>query len=175
MTTIMEALRLEHANVAKLLNLLEAQLDKGTAADLELVHAIGDYLNTYPNQFHHPKEDLIYHALLAAEPEVGAPLDDLESEHVELSERAEELAFAINSIQSGETPWGEWFTDLAMRFIEFYRQHMAKEETSYFPEAERILDAETFAHLESQVVATDPLFSHHDDHRLAFLRHHVRR
>ena len=35
MTTIMQALRLEHANIAKLLDLLEGQLAEGAEADFD--------------------------------------------------------------------------------------------------------------------------------------------
>lgn len=40
MTTMMEALRLEHANIAKLLDLLETQLTRMGVTDFDLVKSI---------------------------------------------------------------------------------------------------------------------------------------
>lgn len=171
MTTIMEALRLEHANTARLLDLLEYELAKGADGDFHLVKSIADYLLTYPDKYHHPKEDLVYRALLAAEPEEGAPLDDLEAEHIELAERTEELALAVKRILAGREEAGPWFENLTESFIRFYRQHIAKEESGFFLEAERVLDAETFMELESRVMdVSDPLFDDHAADRLAQLR-----
>ena len=171
MTTMMEALRLEHANIAKLLNLLESQLTRLGVADFDLVKSIADYLQTYPDQYHHPKEDLVYHALLEAEPETGASLDDLEAEHVELAERTEEFADAVERISDGQEEPGRWFNDLANSYIQYYRHHMAKEDASFFPEAERILEPAVFSELESKVTdASDPLFDRQVPERLESLR-----
>ena len=48
---------------------------------------------------------------------------------------------------------------------------MAKEDTSFFPEAERVLGPEVFGELESQVTdASDPLFDRQVPERLESLR-----
>ena len=174
MTTIMQSLRLEHANIARLLEVLEGEVDNGDEADFDLVKSIADYFLTYPDQYHHPKEDLVYRALLAAEPEVGAALDDLEAEHVELAERTKEFAFAVDRILSGSEAPGDWFDALARSFIRYYRQHMAKEDTGFFVEAERLLGPETFSELEAQVTdPADPLFDLRAADRLERLRSSV--
>ena len=174
MTTIMEALRLEHANIAKLLDLLDGQLAEGVQTDFDLVKAIADYFLTYPDQYHHPKEDLVYRALLKAEPELGAALDDLEAEHLELADRTKEFAFAVERILNGNEAPGHWFDALSGSFVGYYRQHMAKEETDFFPEAERILNPEIFTELEAQVIGgEDPLFDRRTADRLAHLKSSV--
>ncbi len=174
MTTIMQALRLEHANMARLLDMLEGQLAEGPDADFDLIRSVADYFLTYPDQFHHPKEDLVYHALLEAEPESGASLDDLESEHVELAERTKEFAFAVERVLSGEAEPGPWLAEVGGIFIGYYRQHMAKEDAGFFPEAERVLDPATFAELEAKVVnGADPLFDLRAADRLTRLRERV--
>lgn len=168
---MMEALRLEHANVARLLDVLERQIDDGVETDLNLIKLIADYFGAYPDLYHHPKEDLVYRALLKAEPELGASLDDLEAEHVDMAERTEELTLAVERILDGEATNEQWFRELVSSFIQYYRQHMAKEETSFFLEAERVLSPAAFRELESKVDnASDPLFDPHGGSRLANLR-----
>lgn len=171
MTTMMEALRLEHANIKRLLDLLAAQLTNMDATDFDLVKSITDYLRTYPDHYHHPKEDLVYRALLEAEPESGASLDDLEAEHVELAERTEEFAFAVERILHGKMEPGRWFDELATSYIHYYRQHMAKEDAGFFIEAERVLGPAIFGELEAQVTdPSDPLFDQRAASRLEILR-----
>ena len=171
MITMMEALRLEHANAAKLLDVLECQIADGAEADLNLIKLIADYFGAYPDQYHHPKEDLVYRALLEAEPEIGASLDDLEAEHVELAERTEELNIAVERILNGNVEGGQWFTKLVASFTGYYRQHMVKEETGFFLEAERLLSPTVFQELESKVEdPSDPIFDPHGGNRLANLR-----
>jgi len=51
----------EHVNFAKLLNLLEAELDlfhKGDSPNYELMLDIMFYMTHYPDVLHHPREDL---------------------------------------------------------------------------------------------------------------------
>ena len=53
----------EHVNFAKLLDLLEGQLDlfhKGESPDYELMLDIMFYMKHYPDVLHHPKEDLAF-------------------------------------------------------------------------------------------------------------------
>jgi hemerythrin-like domain-containing protein len=174
MTSMMEALRLEHANIAKLLDLLECELAEEALADFSLIKLVADYFGTYPDQYHHPKEDLLYHALLEAEPEIGASLDDLEAEHLELADRTGEFALAVERILNGDVTYGQWFNELVGSLIRYYRHHMAKEETSFFLEAERVLDPTVLQELESKVDdASDPIFDPYGSDRLARLRAHV--
>jgi hemerythrin-like domain-containing protein len=60
--TIGELLQ-EHRNMAKLLDLLEAELAvyrEGGVADFDLIRDIMDYTTSWPERYHHPKENLIF-------------------------------------------------------------------------------------------------------------------
>ncbi len=62
MIELIEALRQEHSDIARLLDAIDLQVNGGSP-DFGLLHEILEYLLTYPDQYHHPKEDLIYRAL----------------------------------------------------------------------------------------------------------------
>jgi hemerythrin-like domain-containing protein len=67
MTTIIDQLETDHRNVAELLGILSAELDtikRIEDPDYPLMGMVLDYLLTYPDLVHHPKEDLIYQMLL---------------------------------------------------------------------------------------------------------------
>ena len=62
MANIIERIRDEHANMAKLLDALERQVavfDGGGKPDYEIVLSVLDYFLDYPDRCHHPKEDLL--------------------------------------------------------------------------------------------------------------------
>ena len=96
MAAILRALRQEHANLAQLLELIDRQLDGREAPDLDLLRGILDYFLTYPDQYHHPKEDLIYRALCRRDPALAPAIGDLEAEHEELAIATRELSGALD-------------------------------------------------------------------------------
>ena len=59
---ILDTLRSDHANMARLLNILERQVSafrEGEAPDYEIVQGVVEYFLDYPDLCHHPKEDLL--------------------------------------------------------------------------------------------------------------------
>ena len=76
MSDTIAALDRDHANVARLLELLESEIlaiEVGKTPDYPLLQDIMRYMTQYPDRFHHPKEDLIFVQLLKREP--GARAD----------------------------------------------------------------------------------------------------
>lgn len=62
MSAVVDILRADHANLAKLLDFiaLQAQLaSAGGQADLEALIEAAEYLGDYPVHFHHPLENAI--------------------------------------------------------------------------------------------------------------------
>ena len=67
MVQIMQTLRQDHRNMLQLLQMLEQQIGQVVAndsPDFALIDEVMSYCLTYPDQFHHPKEDIIYRALI---------------------------------------------------------------------------------------------------------------
>ena len=61
MTDMLEVLRQEHRNIESLLRVLERELsvfDHGERPDYEILLAVIDYFEDYPDSCHHPKEDM---------------------------------------------------------------------------------------------------------------------
>jgi hemerythrin-like domain-containing protein len=60
---LMNDLRGDHRNMALLLDLLDAQIDRLSASeepDYDLVRDIMLYMTEYPGVVHHPMEDIVY-------------------------------------------------------------------------------------------------------------------
>ena len=167
-------LRQEHANMAMLLDLLDHQLARfraGEEPDYAVVKGIIDYFLSYPDLYHHPKEDLIYLRLKARDREQAATLADLLSGHDELALLTRRFARATldRMLNPGEEPW-QWFTSLGREFVDTNRRHMAKEEEYFFPLVLRLLTAEDWAAIDAQVTdQADPLFGGKVERRFAAL------
>ena len=64
----MKALRAEHRHIATVMQLFADQLkaiEEGQLVDTHVVYEIMDYMVTWPDRYHHPREDLIYSRVAA--------------------------------------------------------------------------------------------------------------
>ena len=71
MVGVVESLHQDHANLAKLLNAIERQIDAleaGGVPEYDIVQGALDYCLNYPDLCHHPKEDLVFKRLQARNP-----------------------------------------------------------------------------------------------------------
>lgn len=159
MGTVLRALRREHADIAHLLELIDRQLDGREVPDLGLLRGILDYLLTYPDQYHHPKEDLIYRALCRRDPALAPVIGDLVAEHEELSLATRALSDALDRACRDGAGSETGMRRMGRAFVDFYREHMIKEERDFFLEAERCFTAEMWLDLAADVSdPTDPVF-----------------
>lgn len=164
----------EHKNLVRILDVLEAQLDiyhQGGVPDFDLIGDIVHYSLSFPERYHHPKEDLIFERI----EEKGARGRELAADLLEDHKKGEELTRRLaevlgNIAQDAEVP-RDRFEDLARRFLDFNRRHMAKEEDHFFPLAEKLLSDADWAAIDARVSAEDdPLFGDKIDQRYQALR-----
>ncbi|MDJ0653732.1 MAG: hemerythrin domain-containing protein [Xanthomonadales bacterium] len=162
-------LRLEHRNTSALLNCLEHQLTlirSGEPMSPRLMTLAIDYFEHFPDQCHHPKEDLIYRVLRQRNPDLAEQLGDLEEDHKRLADTTRELASAFR--HPGDSPP---LADILERFLACYRGHMDAEETHFFPAALESLTANDWASINFEVFdSDDPLFDHSEEEQFAELR-----
>lgn len=162
MTDIMQVLADDHTNMAALMGLLEAEVDKmadGGHADVDLIAAIAEYMLEYPDRFHHPVEDMIVESMRAAGVVPPGVAQILETEHARISELARELHAAATSIAAEEPMRRDTFVECARAYIDALRRHMQAEDTEFFPRATEALSAADRAALAERLPDfEDPLF-----------------
>jgi hemerythrin-like domain-containing protein len=158
---ILDRLHREHADFARLLDLLDRQLalfDRGDA-DYDTIGAILQYCLEYPDAVHHPKEDLIYAVLRDIDPALAAEVGDLEEDHRSLADMTRELAALIERALSEELVDRVEVHGLTRDFILRYRHHIAREELHVFPAARQALSDDDWATLDGKLgTPDDPLF-----------------
>jgi hemerythrin-like domain-containing protein len=159
---VLNRLHKEHADLTRLLDLLDQQLAlfaAGKPADYDMIGAILQYCLEYPDAVHHPKEDLIYGVLRSRDPVLAAEVGDLEEEHRDLAELTRSLAELIERALAEEPVGRDQVRDLTRDFIRRYRHHIAREELHVFPAARQVLSDPDWAEIDGKLGdKDDPLF-----------------
>jgi hemerythrin-like domain-containing protein len=163
MSNIIKILLEEHRNIDRLLLVLEHELevfDRSEEPDYEILRAIIEYFQDYPEDCHHPKEDMVFEKLKMRDPAAASRIGDVEAEHEIETERLRKLVEAVEEILAGREFLRQTFHDVVNDFIKHQRQHMDKEERLLFPAAVQRLRPEDWAAIDARLNdRKDPLFN----------------
>ena len=125
-------------------------------ADHELLGAMFHYIETFPEQLHHPKEDdYLFARLRVRRPDSAALLDGLEREHVVGRQKFTELKAKWEAYRSDRTALDPFY-DGVETYAHFHWKHMRKEEDEVLPMASSSLTSEDW-------VAIDAAFASNND------------
>ena len=163
MSNIIQILLEEHWNIDKLLLVLEHELevfDRSEEPDYEILQAVIQYFQDYPENCHHPKEDMVFEKLKVRDPAAANRIGDVEAEHQVETMRLRRLVEAVEEILAGREFLRQTFHDVVHDFIEHQRQHMDKEERLLFPAAVKGLRPDDWAEIDARLNdRKDPLFN----------------
>ena len=158
-THILGRLKEEHEQLLRKLNVLELQyLDmcRGETPDYALMQSIIVYIQEYPEQIHHPLEDMIYAILLerVADSEF---VRKLIPEHTQLETVTRELRQSLES-SPGCSATNEKVKQQLSEFLVGQRQHIYIEESEVFPLVQRALTDKDWKRLENMTpILDDPM------------------
>ena len=162
MPAVMEVLRKEHRNIARLLGALERQIDVFAEAgdpDYDVLRGVADYFLEFPDRCHHPKEDAVFALLKIAHPQAASAVGDLPREHRLLHEQTLRFHQDLMLLLKGADIARAEIVDAARRFIEDERRHMGMEEEHFFQVSERLLTPADWSMIEGELAkGRDPLF-----------------
>ncbi|MEO1190430.1 MAG: hemerythrin domain-containing protein [Pseudomonadota bacterium] len=157
MFTLIDVLQNEHRTMRDLLGVMEEQVAKPGEPDYDLIKEILYYCESYPDIYHHPKEDLIYRVVCEQAPEAAAGIEDLEAEHMIMASAAQEIRNLVAAATEGDQDADAIVGEKVGAYLNFYRTHMQREEQEVFPVAQEVLSETDWLALETQVVnPTDP-------------------
>ncbi len=167
----------EHVNFAKLLDLLEGQLDlfhKGESPDYDMMLDIMFYMTHYSDVLHHPKEDLAFARIKEREASVRATVDELTDQHASLKQSGEALVHALDDIVNGSIASRDYVELPGRAYVSALRQHMQMEESAILPLAAKLLRARDWAAIDTAIRHfEDPLFGANGEQRYAALRRQI--
>lgn len=142
-----EAIRIikdEHRSIAAvlhgLIHLTRRIRDHGEPPDFPVLHAMLDYIVSFPEKLHHPKEDrYLFAALRARSPQSAPLLDSLEAEHVHGDALIHRLQDGLTAYEkAGAGRFGDFLHAVEV-YADFHWAHMRREEEEVMPLAEKVL------------------------------------
>jgi len=177
MSRIIEILLDEHRNIEKLLHVLEQELDvfdHSDPPDYEILQAIIEYFQDYPESYHHPKEDLVFEKLKLRDPTAATRVGDAQAEHQAETNRLHRFARAVADVLAGHEYPRQRFHNIVHDFIESQRRHMHEEERLLFPAAIKALQPTDWAEIDARLSnGIDPLFGGTNEMKFHALRQSV--
>lgn len=141
-----QKIRDEHRSISAVLHALKQLArdvqDARVKPGFEVFRAMIHYIDEFPEQLHHPKEDdFLFPALVARVPETRPLIDSLKGEHKEGQRLIRELERALVFFEDGWPAGAVEFTRTIDAYADFHWRHMRREEQEILPLAEKYLSA----------------------------------
>lgn len=157
-------LRTDHHNILRVLRLLKRSLNtldgKTDSREFERARECIKYLCEYPDNVHHPREDLMFEMLINREPSIAEKVGDLHREHVDLYTRSKQLHSAMETAETGLSIALEVLHQQASGFSDMQISHMRHEELAVFPLIEQKLTLNDWKEIIAKAPAEkDPVFA----------------
>jgi hemerythrin-like domain-containing protein len=148
------------AVVYSLRYLVKQMRDQGAQPNFTLLKALLDYIVSYPDRWHHPKEDkFLFAAVKRRTHDADALIEDLEHEHERCNTLIEELKRDLVAFQAGGADARTAFFAAVDNYTTFEWEHMRKEEDLFLPIAERVLTDDDWREIHAAFRENDnPLF-----------------
>jgi hemerythrin-like domain-containing protein len=163
-TRVLDIIRTEHRSLAAVLHALQYLAreirDHGAAPDYGLLRLMVDYIDSFHQRFHHPKEDeFLFRAIRIRTREGNTLLADLEAQHAEGDGWLMNLREAVNHLQASAGKRSGDFAHAVDLYADFHWKHMRQEEEEVMPLAERVLSAEDWREIDAAFTDNDdPMF-----------------
>jgi hemerythrin-like domain-containing protein len=141
-----QKIREEHRSISAVLHALKHLARDAQAAsvkpDFAVFRAIVHYIDQFPEELHHPKEDeYLFPPIAARVPGAQALIDALRAEHQAGDKLVRELERALVLFEDSWPDGARKFVETVDAYADFHWQHMRKEERELLPLAERHLPA----------------------------------
>lgn len=135
------ALRAEHRHIASVLALLSDHLnaiERSELVDTHVIYEIMDYMVTWPDRFHHPREDVIYGYAADVDQKLAQDRRRLERDHDHMLRNGRELLQAVEDWRRGELGGAE-VVRMGREYVQASYGHMSFEEQEVFPAIDAVL------------------------------------
>jgi len=174
---LLAVLRNEHRYAARLLGVLEEQVDaleRGEQSDPGMVRDVMDYMTRFPDQYHHPKEDLIFREMLRRDPEVRESVDRLLEDHKRIGREGAELVAVLERASRDRSADTVELQKRARRYASSLYQHMRFEEAAIFERSLSLLEPVDWESVDAEMRSIDdPVFGARVDPEFESLYEHL--
>lgn len=155
MHPILSRLESDHKRMLKMLYTLNGEVSKYYGlhrgkADLDTILAILDYIQVYPEQWHHPIEDILFAHLVQHPQTDQEAVAEVQQDHQRLEALSNRLVQIFGDLRLAESPAGLSVIRLCKHYYTRQISHI-HDERRLFLDAEKMLDAEQWQQVEREV------------------------
>ena len=159
---VVGALYAEHRYVARLLEVLDAQV-KAASRDqpLDWRAALGvmQYMTSSPDRYHHPREDAMFVRLVKRDPRLSKRIAEIRRAHRIIGAAGKRLLAALERFERSSDGDRARIASRIGAYVVTMREHMAIEERDLFPRAQAVLDDGDLEEIDHAFVRViDPFF-----------------
>ncbi len=162
MTNAIDVLNEQHKNIAKLIHLVEKEVDRVADEDTPNVGLLLDimqYLTRYVDVSHHPLEELMMEHYEKKVPSENQEVSECRRQHQRLMELGREFMAVVEAVREEQLVERVEFTRIGSEFVEAQLAHMDLEEGKVFPELRRTLGDQELDEVTNEMInSRDPLF-----------------
>ena len=170
---IIATLNSEHRYLHALLDILEQQgerLRPGKIPDYQLLLDVVEYLAHYPDEYHHPREDLLFASLSRKDAGFLKYEKRLDREHQTIKTYNEQLFHELRDVVSGRRVERHKLRQSLQRYVQGYREHMHFESREIFPRADGSLGKRELERIRARTrYIDDPIFGRNVQNRFSRL------
>ena len=154
----------DHYNFLRLLHFLESEIacyEAGSErhARLDIILDIFDYIQNYPERWHHPFEDAIFELMLIKQVPQSDQIWGLKSEHKKLEKLTHHASELFASVANDVVVPVEELVNVSLEFIRRQQEHINIENRIVYPLFDQYLSQNDWETIGSQVAAKlDPMF-----------------
>ncbi len=162
---LMKTLYAEHRHIASVMQLLAEQMaaiEAGEPVDSHVIYETMDYMVTWPDRYHHPREDLIYSRAAELDAGLADSVDTLQRDHDNTAAAGREVLEAIEGWRDGDVSAAR-LVKTGRAYIDHLYSHMNSEEKLVFPQIESTLGAQDWRELAQDDhlhPVSDPVFGY---------------
>ncbi|WP_428036516.1 hemerythrin domain-containing protein [Amphritea sp.] len=168
--TVLNELHQDHVNLNKLLAVLGNKLEKlkqGEMPNFVLLADAVDYITSYADAYHHPREDQMYDFFKESGcPELDDAIAQCVDEHKQLKKSSTDIIEAVDCILTDAVVPMDQFIAKLERFLDDQIEHLNLEEGTLFPLLDEVANSEQWQALEPELPKIDdPLFGEQQKQR----------
>lgn len=162
MHPLIAELHQDHINLNRLMGVLERQLQlfqAGEPPDYFLLLDLVEYVESYPDLIHHPREDILFKVYLERNQDGREIIQQLMDEHMVLREHCQVLRNLLEQTLQDSVSPRVTLEECLLRYIDLQRSHLNAEENRVFALIDDGLCAQDWEQVLAEIpVSTDPLF-----------------
>ncbi|GAA0411027.1 hemerythrin domain-containing protein [Cocleimonas flava] len=164
MHSILKGLQKDHINLAKVLDIMQLQLERIAEGDdvaLALMFDASTYIQNYPDMIHHPRENKVFEVFKYRSGDEAEVFKTLIQQHEEMPDVTIKFKRLLNEAINGLGFISrEELVKKIQEYIDLEREHMNLEEAVVFPLINKTLEDKDWKLLEELIeTESDPLFT----------------